>query len=247
MSGAKHSILLTIFFFVVFSWCSCKKDTATQLPESNPALRFDISFRVDTAAVQANKLIYHNKAGNNYSITNYQCYLSNFAMLNEKQQWVGGSDVWFADAFDAKTQRYTSYSIPAGVYSKLRLIIGLDSLHNLNDALPATAANINMKWPPEMGDGYHFLKFEGKYVDDSNNIRGFMMHLGTNMFKVELEIPVAYNTATDTVLSLSMNINEWFCNPFTYSLTRQGASTMTADSLMNYIKNNGSDVLSIKK
>ena len=37
-----------------------------------------------------------------------------------------------------------------------------------------------MAWPTAMGGGYHFMKVEGHYLDTSNTIQGFAIHLGKN-------------------------------------------------------------------
>jgi hypothetical protein len=120
---------------------------------------------------------------------------------------------------------------------------------NISNSLDNTPENINMQWPEVIGGGYHFLKFEGRYLDSANINQGFTMHIGTNDMPIQhqkIAINVEVVESVSAELELKMNINEWFKNPYTYDFNKDGNYTMAIPELMVLLKNNGYDTFTNK-
>lgn len=88
-----------------------------------------------------------------------------------------------------------------------------------------------MEWPQLMGGGYHFLKLEGNYIDNSATY-GYAMHLGTNncLIPIKLFSPIHISNDAKTKLKLKMNINEWFKNPHLFDFNLD-ANNIMGDSI----------------
>jgi hypothetical protein len=105
-----------------------------------------------------------------------------------------------------------------------------------------------MEWPATMGGGYHFLKLEGHYRDNGSEV-GYATHLGTNMMLVKCVIPAAVldiRGGQTQQVKLTMNLNEWYQNPQTYSFKADGDYSMNDMALMAKLRNNARDVFTLQ-
>jgi hypothetical protein len=79
-----------------------------------------------------------------------------------------------------------------------------------------------MEWPEMMGGGYHYMKFEGRYVDDADELFNFMTHSGGlngTDYSFEVVLDATGREVTDgATFILEMNLEEWFADPDTWDL-----------------------------
>lgn len=234
----KFSVYLLLVVLSGSAFTSCKK-------ESNPtgSLQTTITYNIDGQPLLYDTLLYQNEAGNNYGINKLNYYLSGFRFKKANGTVYNSAEMFYIEAFTPATNQFTFNELPSGDYTQLSFYVGLDSVHNLTDALPATLENINMAWPDMMGGGYHFMKLEG-HAQDSAGTYGFAMHLGKNANLVSITLNKAFSIADgqSSSLQLHMNINEWFRNPATYNFETDGNYSMSNDAAMLKLKNNGSDI-----
>lgn len=224
---------------------SCKKDKDENAPTPTPTVStvtFNLQHQVDGTPMVYNTQWYNHPAGGyTYSVTRLFYYISDVRLVRSDSSTVLLKDYQYVDAEQAQYCTFSVSSVPIGDYIGLQLNIGLDSILNQTDALPATAENQGMEWPIPMGGGYHFMKFEGYYLDSLQH--GFAMHLGRNQNLVKTRVwqRVAIQSAAQT-LNLSMNMNEWFRNPSVYDFNIDGSSSMGSMSAMMKLAMNGGDV-----
>ncbi|MCW5909141.1 MAG: hypothetical protein KIS94_14845 [Chitinophagales bacterium] len=211
----------------------CKKN------EGKNDLQIQLNYKIDNLPLKFDTLLYHCEAGYNYEVTRLHYYLSGFVFTMTDGTMYNHNQVYYVDARQVSTNTISLPSFPKGICNKLSFYIGIDSLKNKTDSLPATFDNINMGWPDAMGGGYHFVKLEGHYLDSAVS-KGFAMHIGKNQFLVPVEINNP--TITSGKLSLTMNINEWFRNPYLYDFKLHGSYSMNSDSAMQLLSANGKDV-----
>ncbi|MFN8153959.1 MAG: MbnP family protein [Bacteroidia bacterium] len=230
-----------IFALVPLLFSACKNEDESPEPEQNK-VTFGVTFEHDGAALQFDTLMFQHAAGYTMSVSRLQFYLSNIQLIRSDSSLVSISDYHFIDAKDAATQTF-SYTLPAtGHFIGLKMQIGLDSAHNITDALPALMENLNMAWPEVMGGGYHFLKLEGEFTDSTGNY-GYAMHMGTNNYLVQCVVPAQFDlSAGNNTIHLSMNVNEWFKNPSVYDFNIDGNYSMGVMAAMMKLKANGTDV-----
>ncbi|MEW6773524.1 MAG: MbnP family protein [Bacteroidota bacterium] len=163
-------------------------------------------------------------------------------LISEIKLYHHGKELTYPHTFyihpNASINEFLIKDIPYEKYDSLKLSIGTN--HPFNN----TDINIvNMAWPDMMGGGYHFLKLEGYFKHNNQNI-GFALHIGGNAmqplkFVFTLPFTVSKN---EHLLEMYHLIDEWIQNPTCYKVSSSNYS-MGNDSLMNIIYQNGRDVL----
>ena len=134
---------------------------------------------------------------------------------------------------------------------------GLDANTNIADNfINETTFHASMDWPPmidtntgmEMGGGYHYMKLEGAYNNDStfyNTHTGptkgmdFSFDVEFDMFNINIE-----NSTENLEFSIQMNVNNWYKNPNTINFAPM---IMMDDTKQDHLKVNGrTDVFTIQ-
>ncbi len=207
-----------------------------------------LSYHVDGDSLLFESIRYRNEAGNRYSVTRLQYYLSQFRfrIAGNPDKWYVIDTVFYCDGRRWLRQTFLLGKIPRFRYDQVCFFVGLPPEWNQHGRLPPTIENLQMMWPTPMGGGYHFLKLEGHFLarDTSTTPQGYALHLGTNVALVPIcvsvhLVPNAFSRAYG--LHLSMNIAEWFRNPHLYDLAEKGY--IMGDTLrMQIIAENGRDV-----
>jgi len=145
--------------------------------------------------------------------------------------------------------------IPSGNYTNVSFTFGFDNEDNSENYLDLNSVSFNV--PDMLGGGYHYMQFDGKYIDDNNNEANFNYHAiravdnpGMNptfpqdtFFTVNLG-PVSISN--DTTINIVMNIAEWFKNPNTWDLNQLNTVLMPNSSAQIQMFENGQNVFSIE-
>jgi len=221
---------------------SCRHDAAMVNPTAGFLL--SISHQVDSKPLLFDSLAYKNAAGEKYSISRLQYYLSDIRFYAQGKMLFHTDTILYVDAAQSASLRWVN--IPVAHYDSISYLIGIDSTHNFHDKLWPTMQNVAMEWPQTMGGGYHFLKLEGHW-QDVNSFTGFAAHLGTNPYLVHGNLSCSLDAKAGNVLKINfvMNVNEWFTHPFVFSFNADGVYTMGNAKLMQKLADNGGDVFSI--
>jgi hypothetical protein len=232
-----------VFFIILFSLIACEQWENL----GTGSIVFTLSYVIDDQSLNFNTLIYSNDAGNQYSVSRVKYFVSNIGLGEEDDLTFSTSEVYYVNASEPTTNTILVDSIPVGDYSGFTLNIGLNPTQNQTGYLPNTTENLNMLWPEPMGGGYHFLKFEGHYLDNNSDVSGFAMHLGNNenLVTMHFDHPISIEHS-DYHIELEMNLNEWFRNPNLFDLSADGSYIMDDAEAMSLIAENGMDVFSVK-
>ncbi len=257
MSG-RLPVVLALVLGLGFS--SCHK------PEANVAFRFSFSVGQDT--LLQDTLCYHNAAGNLFSVTDVQYFISGLVLEKEDGNLYTiqtDDGIHYVDADMPATLNWTLQSdhLPAGKYTKVTFVFGLAPAYNTTLYFPNPPEN-SMSWPEVLGGGYHHLKMNGKCMcpELSQNPIPFAMHLGTgqiyqdqqivgfvdNTFAISL--PLSDQILSDEVMNvihLNMDVAEWFQNPEIYDFVQDGTTTMQNQASMEKLVANGQTVFSVSK
>ncbi len=241
MNNIKKIIYLVCVVSVML--VSCSKD---KLPLASTSAQFNIGIQVGNEPLEWNTVKYFNAAGNKYGIELLNFYISNVSFKQASGENYTSSKVFYIDPSNVSTSSFILESIPPGTYSEMTFLVGIDPIQNKTQNLPPTLDNFNMAWPDFMGGGYHFMKFEGHYMDVAAVEKGFAIHLGRNENSKEVKITkmLNQNSLTQTY-SLIFDLNEVFKNPYTYDFNKELSYTMMDSLAMNKIKNNLSDAFNL--
>jgi hypothetical protein len=239
----KSYLWLIIIIGLNLGLSSCKKKCKEPMHGN---LHFNLRYNIDLEELHPDTIRYTNFAGNQYSVTRLEYYISGFTFRRSDGMSFYTNKAYYVDAFSATTGSINIDSIPYGHYSEVTFHIGLPPTLNISYFLPNTLENINMSWPDAMGGGYHFLKLEGKVFTSAGSL-GYAMHLGNNESLVNIKALISLDINSEmNSLEANMNINEWYRDPNTYDILVDGNHIMGNQPLMTKFAANGYNVFSFR-
>lgn len=158
---------------------------------------------------------YTNTAGNSFGVSLVRYFISDVTLVfadGSQRQFPGAH---YVDHDVAATRSYQlATDVPAGPLTTIRFVMGLPPALNVTGAF-TTAPESLMEWPVMMGGGYHYMKFEGRYINSAAAPFNFKVHSGglggtDYSFVVELDASGRAVSADGTTLTLEMNLERWF-------------------------------------
>lgn len=248
---SKSTLIYLTFGLLTLSFLySCTKEDDSTPPGNQAPSQYDLvismDYHVDGEALVQDEMNYTNQAGNDFSVNTIHYYLSSFSLQKSNNEWVDFDNIAYFSAFESGKNQLVLKNVPVGDYQQMKMVIGLLPENNASGGLPAETDHINMAWPDMMGGGYHFLKLEGYFMDDSSKTKGYAMHIGKSSFHSNVALVNDFKVESADTLKLTMNVAEWFKNPNTYDFNINGNYSMGKDSSMRKLSENGVDVISFK-
>jgi hypothetical protein len=246
MTMNKSNLLLV--FTVIFSLIalqSCKDDKAD---EGSVILNIDYVVGPEDLVFDTEQ--YETPQGYAYSIVTMRHYLTRLRLRQDDGSEVILTDVLYADARESGTATIDLGKVPNGSYSTFDFIFGLDEEMNVNGGLENTLENINMEWPIPGDQGYHYMKYEGKYsIEPSGEIKSFNLHTGAtggnqNYIPVSLPVGPMLVDGNTWTIDLTIDLAEWLQNPQTYDFEEFGSAIMMNQAAQEVLKANGATVFS---
>lgn len=235
---------------------------ACQKPVGTVCAHF--SFSVGNEKLLMDTCMYTNTAGNTYEVQDVQLFVSEMWLKRADGKRVRVGDnfgIHYVDASIPSTLTWNSgENIPTGQYKELSFVFGLDEGHNTSFLFVNPPEN-NMSWPASLGGGYHYMKINGKWLDDNGVMKSYALHLGAGMRSDEtgtlweridnsfvVTIPlqnfhVRENETSD--FDINMDINQWFENPNVFDFNVFGGSIMQNQQAQELLRYNGWNVFSI--
>jgi len=241
-------IAAMLFVLAVF-FTGCSKDENNETPPASTdvGLKFYFNQRVGVAPLYFDSLVYQNAFGNVYSVATLKYFISDITLHNADGTEVLIDEEHYVDARDNDTKTFTPASkIPAGTYTSISFIFGLNEAKNVAGRYPNPPEN-NMEWPPAMGTGYHYMKLEGKIkVDSTGTTQNYQAHTGPSMgnaYYIEVEVPLnfTFNSGDEKIVSIAMDVNKWWNNPNEIDLNNI-TSIMGNQEIQQQLHDNGADV-----
>lgn len=185
----QHRTLVWIFFgIILLSLNACKKDKDPV--DHNLELKVNLKYGAQDFRINT---IYTDPVGMRIQLEKIRFYLSRISLLKADGSSVEVKSAALLDASDAESL-VLKLNAPAGVYTGIRMGLGVDSLQNNADPTllpsgdPLTASDMYWTWLK-----YIFFKVEGR-SDTTTNASGnldwlLVYHIGTDQ---------AYRTRTFT-------------------------------------------------
>lgn len=241
----KKVALLLLFSLLVISF-SCNKDK-----EFNTVYEF--TFNWDGTPVtydDFSDIKYKNEFGTDLSITKMRFLISNIVFHGENGEDYRIPGYNFVDVASNTGIVYTPETkIPEGKYD-VSFTFGFDTIDNKKSYPDLNS--VNWFWPENLGRGYHFMQYEGKFITDSDIEQSYALHIGTarvsegvfedNHFDVSLG---KVEISNDTKIEIKMNIAEWFKNPYTWDLNKYSTPLMPNYDAQILMNKNGRNVFSL--
>lgn len=227
-------------------------------PEGQGDLSLNIGYSINGKPLITDTLDYENEAENRFLITEIQWFISKMELQDERDNWIPLEPrVFYIDTNIPESQTLNITSIPIAKYKTLRFVFGLDEEDN-QTGLFSNPPEANMFWPEPLGGGYHYMKLNGKYLDENEQLAPLNIHLGIgqnedktefyqNYFSVALPIDLTISETAENQLDLIMIVDNWFRNPNLYDFNEYGSAIMQNQAAQQALKENGNDVFRIRK
>jgi hypothetical protein len=204
--------------------------------------------------LQFDTVLYKNEAGQSFTITKFKYYIGNIRLKKAGGGAITYNDYYLVNEEEPASKKISLDNVPAGEYTGIEFIIGVDSLHNCSGAQSGALDPVNaMFWA--WNTGYIFLKLEGKSSASKSPGNIFEFHIGgyrqpyNCIRKVSLNFtqPVTISPAASKELHIKTDVAELFKTPVSIDLSKLSSvtdfhnSTTIADNYMDMFS-----VLSIK-
>ena len=222
-------------------------------------IELDFSFVVDNDSLRLDTCVYQNAAGNLYEVNDVQFFISHVMLETASGEVVEITDNQGIHYTDIRIPGTLTWDIadivPADEYKSISFVFGLEGDQNTTGYFPNPPEN-NMSWPDMIGGGYHYMKINGRWIDESGVRQPFNLHTGKistdngfadNTFTVTLPLTnVSTLGKKTTPITLQMNVNAWFSNPYLFDFNVFGGSIMQNREAQEVLRANGVDVFSVK-
>ena len=192
---------------------------------------------------------YTNDAGENYNIQTLKYLISDITLHSDDGNTLLLDEVHFIDISDASTFSFTVKDVPNNNYTSISYTMGLDTIKNTNNLYINESYHSAMAWPETNGGGYHYMKLEGAYNNDStfyNTHTGGTMggdYSFNNMEDISLTVD---DDLGDVSINVNMEINNWYNSPNQIEFSSYGMGIMMNMVMQMNIQMNGTtDVFSI--
>lgn len=239
-------LLLALPLLVALSGCAKEDEDppGTADPVQPATITLRLEHHADGVPLLFDTVLYATAAGHTYSVSRLEYYITAIELLTADSTDV---EPVVAGPFLVNARNTTTFDLgplPPGNYTGVRLRLGLTPDLNLTGALPNTLENVNMAWPDGMGGGYHFIKFEGHFLNGGVPT-GYAIHLGRNE-----NLPTCHAQGgllldgSARTLVARFNMNEVFRTPHTYDLST-GSYSMGSMMLMGLLRDNCADVFTV--
>ena len=229
----------------------CHKPTGT--------ITLNFSFVNDNGSLQLDSCMYENPAGNLYEVNDVQYFISKVMLVDEVGNTTEITDnqgIHYVDIRIPTTLAWhISDEIPAGSYRSISFVFGLEGEQNTTGYFPNPPEN-NMSWPDIIGGGYHYMKINGRWVDAAGVKHPFNLHTGKisdgdgftdNTFTVTLPLEqFLVSKNSNSSLTLVMNVNAWFSDPYIFDFNAFGGSIMQNREAQEMLRANGHDVFDVR-
>ncbi|WP_411766272.1 MbnP family protein [Winogradskyella sp. A3E31] len=249
--------IFALFLAIGMVTLSCSED-ADDNSVANSIVTFKFTHNWDGEVVtntDFNTIKFTNANGEMLSIERLRYLVSDITLTTSQGESLVLDLYSLVDVTEGNNLSFTPLSsIPVGEYSNVSFTFGFDNEDNSENYTDLNSASFNV--PEMLGGGYHYMQFDGKFINSNSEEQGFNYHAiravdnpGDNptfpqdtFFRVDLG-PVTI--ASDTEIEVKMNISEWFKNPNLWDLNQLNSVLMPNSSAQIMMSENGRNVFSI--
>lgn len=244
----KKQRYLFIITLIIFAACTQEKECCLQPEQFEITLNFTHNWdRLEFTKQNFNELKFTNANGERLSIEKLQYLVSNISLLDAKNHHL----------IDVGENTGTSISIlnlTEGSYV-LSFRFGFSDEDNTDGAYQ-DLNSVSFNVPEMLGGGYHFMQFNGKYLDTNSEESGFNYHTIRAVDKTDpnnlefedtsFEVNLGTIKITNTTeIEIEVNLAEWFKNPNTWNLNELNTVLMPNFEAQKMMSANGKSVFSL--
>lgn len=239
---------------------AAKKDDGSCVYEDPIEPQITLTFDHDydgmpITASDFDQLSYSNQSGDVHSITHLEYLISGIRFYQSNGDSIVFNDYNLVDLVNTNTLTFgLSNYLEAGSYTGIGFNIGFDEASNTSGAY-ADLNVANWSWPEMLGGGYHFMKLEGKFIDNNTDTTSYAYHHGTAREIISadttfhanhtlIKLNTAFTVEDNATITIDMNIAEWFKNPNTWDLNTYNSMLMPNYTAQRLMRGNAASVFS---
>ena len=229
---------LLLISTIAFLFTSCDKDKAIATD-----ITINFTHTVDGLELVNNSMVYINEAGENYDIQTLKYLISEITLHSENGNSLLLDEVHFIDISDESTFSLNYNDVTNNNYTSISFDMGLDTAKNISNKYVNDDFHTTMFWPEPNGGGYHYMKLEGAYNNDStfyNTHTGGTMGADYSFNHVKNISLTVDNDLGNVSANINMEINNWYNSPNQIEFSSYGMGIMMNMMMQNNIKVNGS-------
>jgi hypothetical protein len=263
MKKTKKNTAVYLFLLLGLLISSCREKTT---PPKHTFLSLNFEHRINNKEMIMDTQYYTNVANNRYRLTEIKYFISSLHLYKdgakisiEQDKGIHYVDLSYTNTLTWNISQY----IPEGIYDSIGFIFGLNEIDNHSYRFK-NAPELNMAWSDFLGGGYHYMMLNGWFYQGDTMLRPLNIHLGRgqiymgtthsvdsiigfvdNHFYVSLPKSFLVKRDKTANLTLVMNIDNWFKDPFIYDFNYWGSHIMQNQPAMQMIKENGRNVFTV--
>lgn len=166
--------------FILLLIISC--DPTDENPEQKAGkITFTFTHYADNEPLKFDQLIYTNAAGNQYMVNEIQYFVSDVKLHRTDgtfQLIDAWKDIHYVDTDLPETHTWQVFDdIKPGSYQKISFTFGISEAKN-QSMMFVNPPERDMFWPEVLGGGYHYMKLNGKWLAENQQVLPFAFHLG---------------------------------------------------------------------
>ncbi|OZV70956.1 MbnP family protein [Winogradskyella aurantia] len=251
----KRILVYALMALLGFTACDASNNDGPS-PSLNTSFKFTHNWDdEDVSNVDFNTFQFTNENGDVLSIERLRYVISDIVFTGTSGEQLRFNIYNLIDVTNSEGLVYDlPFFIPPGNYANMAFTFGFDNEDNAQNYLDLNAASFNV--PESLGGGYHYMQFDGKYLDVNDEAKPFNYHAiravdntGTDLvfpqdtfFTVNLG-PISISA--DAVIEVKANLAEWFRNPNTWNLNELNTVLMPNPEAQIKMYENGQTVFSL--
>ena len=236
--------ILTFLCVSIFIFSSCSSE------EENINITLNFTHNWDGVAItdkDLNELKFTNANGEKVSIENLRYLISNISLVDAKNYQLIN--------FSENTGTSINVSdLTEGTHT-LSFRFGFSDEDNI-DGEYQDLNSVSFNVPGMLGGGYHYMQFDGKYIDNKDEEAGFNYHSIRAVDKTDpdnlkfedtsFEVNLGTITVSNNMkVEVKVNLAEWFKNPNTWDLNALNTVLMPNFEAQKIMSANGKSVFSL--
>ncbi|MBV8255352.1 MAG: hypothetical protein JO154_22315 [Chitinophaga sp.] len=207
---------------------ACSKSLQPQANAPITAVHIQFNNYVGNVPLQLNAGAYMNTAGEQYTVSKFLYYVSNFQLTDINGKTITLPQRYFlVDQATDSTKKITLDSVPVGQYTAIKWTIGVDSIRNVSGVQAGALAPENgMFWT--WNSGYIMAKMEGHSPQATTALNVFLFHIGGfkqpyNALKtISITLPSTLTAGANhqAKINIKADADKWFHTPNTVSIAQ---------------------------
>ena len=238
---------LKLFFLTLLAgsvfFQSCKDEV--QEPNPNSQLNVLFNHQVNTVLLDFDTTQYTNALNQKFEVSTLRYFVSAIYLRKANGDSVLVKDIHYVDARENIGMNIEK-EVAAEQYVGLSLAFGIPAQLNQTGMFTMKPES-NMEWPVPMGGGYHYMKFEGKFVKTDSSIQNFQMHTGPLMAKdnsVYFKFDTPIDLKNDATITINEHLDKWMTSPNDLDL-KDITKIMGNAEVQQKLMDNGHDVITL--